>query len=135
MPPVPESFVQVFVAGGWVMGPLAVVALLLYGLLADRLYCAWIDPPPPGTEDPRRGLAMITALVAIAPLLGLLGTVSGVISCFRLIVAGGRPGPDAAGIAEALVSTLAGLLVAVPAILLLRLVEWGQRRRLTRGTP
>ena len=113
---------------GWIAWPLMAVALVLYGLLADRLWCAWVERPV-ADDDPRRGLALVRALIATAPLLGLLGTVSGVIDCFGLIVAGGRPDLTSAGIGQALVSTICGLVVAVPAILLLRLVEWGLRRR------
>ncbi len=65
-------------------------------------------------------LSFIAISAAIAPLLGLLGTVSGMIRTFNVItVAGtGDAKPLAGGISEALVTTLFGLVVAIPALLL-----------------
>jgi biopolymer transport protein ExbB len=56
---------------------------------------------------------------AVAPMLGLLGTVLGMISAFNTIAAkGGMARPDelAGGIGQALVTTLLGLIVAIPAM-------------------
>ncbi|MDR2869819.1 MAG: MotA/TolQ/ExbB proton channel family protein [Deferribacteraceae bacterium] len=55
-------------------------------------------------------------IVAIAPLLGLLGTVFGMISIFNVLSAGGIGNAEAlsSGIAEALLTTAAGLSVAIP---------------------
>lgn len=59
-------------------------------------------------------LWLLRALAVASPLLGLLGTVNGIIACFAdLTAANGRH--LAAGIAEALVCTAAGLIVAIPA--------------------
>jgi biopolymer transport protein ExbB len=63
-------------------------------------------------------LAVIGVLASIAPLLGLLGTVSGMIHTFLVIaqVGTGNARPLAGGISEALVATQAGLLVAIPGL-------------------
>jgi biopolymer transport protein ExbB len=63
-----------------------------------------------------RNLAVIAVLGSIAPLLGLLGTVSGMITTFTVIaqLGTGNARPLAGGISEALVATEAGLLVAIP---------------------
>jgi len=55
-----------------------------------------------------------------APLIGLLGTVWGIMRAFHDLARTGSAGPSvvAAGIAEALFTTAAGLLVAVPAVML-----------------
>ncbi len=68
----------------------------------------------------QKWLPFIAVTAAIAPLLGLLGTVSGMISTFNVItVAGtGDPKPLAGGISEALVTTMFGLVVAIPALVL-----------------
>lgn len=61
------------------------------------------------------------AMIAAAPLLGLLGTVTGMISTFGTLAdrAGQRSMEDLAkGISEALIATKAGLTVAIPAVLL-----------------
>ena len=59
-------------------------------------------------------------MATTAPLLGLLGTVSGMINTFRVITyhGGGDPRLLAGGISEALITTEAGLIIAVPALLL-----------------
>lgn len=71
-------------------------------------------------ERLRKWLPFIAVTAAIAPLLGLLGTVSGMIGTFNVIsVAGtGDPKPMAGGISEALVTTFFGLVVAIPALVL-----------------
>jgi biopolymer transport protein ExbB len=65
-------------------------------------------------------LPVIATTAAAAPLLGLLGTVSGMIRTFNLITlfGSGDPKPLAGGISEALITTLFGLVVAIPALLL-----------------
>ncbi len=71
-------------------------------------------------EVPRleRSMTMIAACAAIAPLLGLLGTVTGMIQTFKSL--GLDAGGDALsqGISEALITTQVGLVVAVPLLLL-----------------
>jgi biopolymer transport protein ExbB len=70
----------------------------------------------------QRLLPLLKTLVALCPLLGLLGTVTGMIRTFKAItVAGiGNPAAMAGGIAEALITTAAGLLVAIPALVAYR---------------
>jgi biopolymer transport protein ExbB len=65
-------------------------------------------------------LPVLAVTAASAPLLGLLGTVSGMIRTFNLITlfGSGDPKPLAGGISEALVTTLFGLVVAIPALIL-----------------
>jgi biopolymer transport protein ExbB len=67
----------------------------------------------------RRHLPMIAVLAAVAPLLGLLGTVLGMIETFEVIALFGTGNAKAmaSGISVALVTTQAGLLVAVPGLL------------------
>ncbi len=61
-------------------------------------------------------------IAAISPLLGLLGTVSGMIKAFTTITSQGVGHPEvlAGGIAEALITTAAGLSVAIPALIAYR---------------
>ncbi len=68
-----------------------------------------------------RGLSSIGVLAAIAPLLGLLGTVTGMIATFQSITLFGTSDPRymSSGISQALVTTELGLIVAVPLVLLL----------------
>ena len=62
----------------------------------------------------------ITAFAAVAPLLGLLGTVTGMISTFDLITEFGTGDPKilSGGISEALITTELGLIVAIPTLLI-----------------
>lgn len=62
------------------------------------------------------GLNTIKIIASIAPLLGLLGTVLGILSAFRVISEQGLSNPSlfAGGIAMALVTTVGGLIVAIP---------------------
>jgi len=63
--------------------------------------------------------AAITVFAAVAPLLGLLGTVTGMISTFDVITEHGTGDPKllSGGISEALITTKLGLLVAIPTLL------------------
>lgn len=65
----------------------------------------------------QRGLMVLSTVANIAPLLGFLGTVSGMINAFEAIAAAEQVSPKivAGGISEALITTLAGLVVAIPA--------------------
>jgi len=65
-----------------------------------------------------RYLGMLGTIVGVSPLLGLLGTVTGMIEVFRTIAASGS-GEAAAlsgGISQALITTAAGLLIAIPSL-------------------
>ena len=65
-----------------------------------------------------RHLSTIAILASIAPLLGLLGTVSGMVTTFTSITVFGTGDPQslAKGISEALITTQSGLIVAIPAL-------------------
>ncbi len=67
-----------------------------------------------------RNTGMLGTMAAIAPLIGLLGTVWGIMRAFHAMSAAGAGAPSvvAAGVAEALVTTAAGLVIAVPAVML-----------------
>lgn len=67
-----------------------------------------------------KGLPMIKLLAGVAPLLGLLGTVTGMIATFQAISLFGTGDPKlmASGISQALVTTMLGLMVAIPLLFL-----------------
>jgi biopolymer transport protein ExbB len=67
-------------------------------------------------------LGILNLVAAVSPLLGLLGTVSGMIRAFNSIAADGigNPGLLAGGISEALLTTAAGLCVAIPTLIVHR---------------
>jgi biopolymer transport protein ExbB len=72
-----------------------------------------------------RFLNTLGTIAGVSPLLGLLGTVTGIIKSFNAIQAGGMGDPRAlsGGIAEALICTAAGLMVAIPALVAYRLLR------------
>ena len=67
----------------------------------------------------KRGLAVLDTIITLAPLLGILGTVLGIIVSFNLLGARGIQDPKAVtgGIAQALLTTAAGLAVAIVTLL------------------
>lgn len=66
-----------------------------------------------------RGIGTIALIASVSPLLGLLGTVSGMIETFRMMTlfGAGDPAIVSGGISEALVTTELGLIVAIPALI------------------
>ena len=67
-------------------------------------------------------LNILGTIASVAPLLGLLGTVLGMIEVFSVITVGGvgQAGELAGGISQALLSTAAGLVVAIPTLMFYR---------------
>jgi len=82
-------------------------------------------------ESFRRQRLTLGAMITAAPLLGLLGTVSGMVKTFESL--SGHPGEKtmeglARGISQVLVSTESGLVVAIPALLVLHVAQREMRR-------
>ncbi|MBU0701290.1 MotA/TolQ/ExbB proton channel family protein [bacterium] len=71
------------------------------------------------TTELERFLGILGTMGNLGPLIGLFGTVVGIMRSFRDLAASGSGGPSivAAGIAEALIATAAGLIVAIVAVL------------------
>lgn len=83
----------------------------------------------------RKGDKFLETVVAVAPLLGLLGTVTGLITTFsNLDVGGGGTSEEASqaasGIGEALITTAAGMIVAILALLIFRTLVTLQSRQM-----
>ena len=76
------------------------------------------------------GLVLLKIIAAVAPLMGLLGTVTGMIITFQAITifGAGDPKAMAGGISSALVTTVLGLLVAIPTVLLHTIVNGRAQR-------
>jgi biopolymer transport protein ExbB len=128
--------------GGHVMWPLMALALLLYERCFNLLVLIWQTRRAsertlavlPGDrararfeqerlrDTFRQHRMLISALVAAAPLLGLLGTVMGMVNTFTSIGgAGGERSMEglASGISMALITTETGLSIAIPAVIML----------------
>lgn len=76
------------------------------------------------------GLTLLKIIAAVAPLMGLLGTVTGMIITFQAITifGAGDPKAMAGGISGALITTVLGLLVAIPTVLLHTIVNGRAQR-------
>ena len=72
-----------------------------------------------------RGLPTVAVLAAVSPLLGLLGTVTGMIETFQSITLFGTGDPKlmSGGISQALITTQLGLAVAIPLLLIHSFVQ------------
>lgn len=127
--------------GGWVMPLIIVLSVLLYarcfrllfslGRLRRRIRVATTAAArhhlqEEARESFRRQRAAIGPMIAAAPLLGLLGTVSGMEKTFEnLSASAGEKSMEglAGGISEVLVATQSGLTVAIPAMLMVYLAH------------
>ncbi|MDX1606671.1 MAG: MotA/TolQ/ExbB proton channel family protein [Candidatus Competibacterales bacterium] len=90
----------------------------------ERIANGWL-------ETLRRYLRVLEVIGSLSPLLGLLGTVLGMIDAFQQVqLAGSRLDPTllAGGIWEALLTTAAGLTVAIPAVVVLHALEHAVER-------
>jgi biopolymer transport protein ExbB len=78
-----------------------------------------------------KGLLFIKVISVVAPLMGLLGTVTGMIKTFQVITLFGAGDPKmmAGGISQALMTTVLGLVVAIPMVLIHTFVS-GQSRKI-----
>ena len=72
-----------------------------------------------------KGIAMIQTLVALCPLLGLLGTVTGMISVFQVMAVSGSGNVRAmaAGVSQATIPTMAGMVGALSGVLLVTILS------------
>ena len=135
-------------AGGPVMYALLFVGVVIQAIFIDRAWALW----GPASRDFRReiiaildvdgaslqlevwqqaalqhacqGLRLMQAFVAAAPLIGLLGTVSGMLVTFSDLSLGGGAGASgmARGIGQAMITTQMGLMLALPGLLMHRLL-------------
>jgi biopolymer transport protein ExbB/TolQ len=70
-------------------------------------------------QSMKRGLSVLATVGSTAPFVGLLGTTMGIVNAFQMMAVAGSGGlaTISAGIAEALITTAFGLLVAIPAVM------------------
>ena len=138
---------QFFATGGPALWAIFVVAIALWALIIERFVFFWTHYPSLENEvvsrwqarsdhqswyalqvrrmeitqmsyQLRRGLPLIRTLTVVLPILGLLGTVNGMIFTFTVMQLFGTGNANglAGGISEALVTTMAGLVCAVPGL-------------------
>jgi biopolymer transport protein ExbB len=85
-------------------------------LVEEAMYESMLNTQP----KLERYLNIIAVTASVAPLLGLLGTVTGIIKTFNLmrVFGAGDPKPLISGISEALITTELGLVLAIPALII-----------------
>lgn len=100
-------------------GPVASIVkagLVRVGRPKDEVELALQDASAHELSMLERGLPVLATVAMIAPLLGFLGTVTGMINSFEALATVGlnNPAAVAKGISEALITTAAGLMIAIP---------------------
>ena len=100
-------------------GPVAAIVkagLLRFGRRHDEVERALQDASAHELAMLERGLPVLATVAMIAPLLGFLGTVTGMINSFEALASVGlnNPAAVAQGISQALITTAAGLMIAIP---------------------
>ena len=100
-------------------GPVAAIVkagLLRYGRPKDEVEMALQDASAHELAHLERGLPILATVAMVSPLLGFLGTVTGMINSFEALASVGlnNPAAVAQGISEALITTAAGLAIAIP---------------------
>ena len=123
-------------SGGPTMFALCVLGAVLYFLVAERFLVVgsqireverygrsddWLDVGGTEIADTRR-MGIIRVCIIIAPLLGLLGTINGMIETFESILRGGYITEMSDGIRQALLTTQYGLTIAAPGLLAERIL-------------
>jgi len=125
-----------FADGGYTMIALSVLAVVLLFLILERFLATGagirklaLRGPQPGLESADavrlaglRRVGLIRACIVIAPLLGLLGTVTGMIDTFESILRGGYIAEMSDGIRKALLTTQYGLTIAAPGLIAERIL-------------
>lgn len=122
----------------WLLpGALLIVSVLTLAIIVEKGYLLYIkidqDPVgkikiPDGDRGQRRfreylskRLSLLGTISTVSPLIGLLGTVTGMIKSFHAFEAGGGAGLERplllGGIDEALITTCFGLIIAIPALI------------------
>ena len=104
-----QTLLDLFRSGGPVMWPILGLSVIGLAILV------WKALEFRTGRRGRRGLVIVSTIITAEPMLGILGTVTGIMRTFRALGANGTASPMAAtaGIGEALVTTAAGLIAAL----------------------
>ena len=133
---------EILMSGGWLMVPIIACSIVSLAIIGERFWSLNSEKILPrelvsGREIMResieevgrqvaheleRYLNSLGTIASITPLLGLLGTVIGMINVFAAITANGVGDPTvlAGGISQALITTASGMSVAIPSLMFYR---------------
>ena len=118
-----SQILQSFNEGGPVMWPILILSVVGVAIIFDRLFafCAFFrsqerhSDPQAALNRLQRGFGLLSTIITAEPMLGILGTVTGIIKTFSSFKLSDAASPLAAtaGIGEALVTTAAGLIATL----------------------
>lgn len=119
-----ERIIEKFCAGGPVMWPILALSVLGLAVVFDRAFAFkrfFASGRPQGLGPQaalnrlQRGFGLLSTIITAEPMLGILGTVTGIIRTFGSFdtASAGAPSAATAGIGEALITTAAGLAAAL----------------------
>lgn len=111
-----EPLLKQFNEGGSTLARIAAVALRNRGKSRAEITHAVESAARQETVHMHAGIGVLDTVITVAPLLGLLGTASGLVTIFRGLGENSDHLMIARGIAEALTTTIAGLAIAVPCV-------------------
>jgi biopolymer transport protein ExbB len=113
-------------------GRILAAGLVRVGMPVREVELAMEDQAAKEADRMRGNVRWLSLIASVSPLLGLLGTVLGIEDSFHRVVQTGMGKPEhlAAGIEEALITTIAGLIIAIPALLLAAYLNAKVRRLL-----
>ncbi len=101
-----------------IMGQVIASAIKLSELSRDEIQDGIKETSYLEIPNLEKGMPVLSSLISIAPLLGLLGTILGLMDIFNVISGGGFGDAEqlSSGIAQALITTVAGLSISIPFI-------------------
>ena len=105
-----DKLIQTFHAGGPVMWPILILSIVGLAILIWKAFSFRT-----GHRD-GRGLTIVSTIITAEPMLGILGTVTGIMQTFRALNGAegvANPMSATAGIGEALITTAAGLIASL----------------------
>ena len=118
-----QQILQSFNEGGPVMWPILILSIVGVAIVFDRLYAFYVffhareraADPQATLNRLQRGFGLLSTIITAEPMLGILGTVTGIIKTFSSFKLSEAASPLAAtaGIGEALITTAAGLIVTL----------------------
>ena len=106
---------EIFVSGGVLMWPLLICSLIALTIIIEKaIYWLFLVNEKKG-QNSQRGLLILETVVQIAPILGILGTILGILKSFKTLKLDSNSALDglSASISEALITTAFGLSISV----------------------
>jgi len=125
---------RIWEEGGALMWPLILLSVVLYYQIFDLLIRFFAIEKNPLQEELNfieSRLSLVSRMIKVVPLVGLLGTVLGIIATFSVIGIDieNQEKEIALGISEALITTQYGLLISIPAMVMFSFIKYGYHRQ------